>query len=68
MTRQTYTGAEKHSVTTRAGYHCAPLSHETIGTLPGDGTVRFSFGIFNTTEEVAAVVKYLAEAPFAVAV
>ena len=60
--------AEKHSVTTRAGYHCAPLSHETIGTLPGDGTVRFSFGFFNTTEEVASVVKYLAEAPFAVAV
>ena len=36
--------ANEHNVTTRAGYHCAPLAHETIGTLPGDGTIRFSFG------------------------
>ena len=55
--------ADKHNITTRAGYHCAPLSHETIGTLPGDGTVRFGFGYFNTPEEVATVVEHLAHVP-----
>ncbi len=58
--------AREHQVTTRAGYHCAPLSHETIGTLPGDGTVRFSFGYFNTSEEVTRVVRHMVEAPRAV--
>lgn len=31
---------------TRAGLHCAPLAHETIGTLAAGGTTRFSFGPF----------------------
>lgn len=55
--------AEEHRVSTRAGYHCAPLAHETIGTLPGDGTIRFSFGFSNTTEEVDQLLGYLAEVP-----
>ena len=40
--------ASKHNIATRSGYHCAPLAHETIGTLPGEGTTRFSFGFSNT--------------------
>lgn len=36
---------------TRPGLHCAPLSHKTMGTFE-QGTVRFSFGYFNTEEEV----------------
>ena len=36
---------------TRPGLHCAPLAHRTIGTLD-QGTVRFSFGYFNTKEEL----------------
>ena len=55
--------AEKHNVATRAGYHCAPLAHETIGTLPGEGTIRFSFGYFNTPEEVEQALAHLAEVP-----
>jgi len=55
--------ADEHGVVTRAGYHCAPLAHETIGTLPGAGTIRFSFGFFNTPAEVDEVVGLLAEAP-----
>ena len=55
--------SENHGVSTRAGYHCAPLAHETIGTLPGEGTVRFSFGFSNTEEEVDQVVEMLAEVP-----
>ncbi|MFZ5762871.1 MAG: aminotransferase class V-fold PLP-dependent enzyme [Thermodesulfobacteriota bacterium] len=35
----------------RAGLHCAPLAHRTIGTFP-EGTVRVSFGVCNTEAEV----------------
>ncbi|KRQ88072.1 putative cysteine desulfurase [Caloramator mitchellensis] len=38
-------------IMTRVGLHCAPLAHKTLGTFP-KGTVRFSFGHFNTIEEV----------------
>lgn len=55
--------AENHGIATRAGYHCAPLAHETIGTLPGEGTIRFSFGFSNTLEEVDQVVDLLTEMP-----
>jgi len=55
--------AENHNVATRAGYHCAPLAHETIGTLPGQGTIRFSFSFANTLDEVEQVLTYLAEVP-----
>jgi cysteine desulfurase family protein len=55
--------SNEHDVATRAGYHCAPLAHETIGTLPGDGTLRFSFGLFNTIDEVEKAVGLLAESP-----
>lgn len=53
--------AREHNVATRPGYHCAPLAHETIGTLPGDGAVRFSFGYFNSLAEVDAVAGMLGE-------
>lgn len=55
--------SEQHGVATRAGYHCAPLAHETIGSLPGDGTLRISFGFSNTMEEVDTLLSYLAEVP-----
>ena len=38
-------------IMTRCGMHCAPLAHKTLGTYP-EGTVRFSFGYFNTEEDV----------------
>lgn len=34
----------------RAGLHCAPLAHQTLGT-PEGGTVRLSLGYSNTKEE-----------------
>jgi selenocysteine lyase/cysteine desulfurase len=37
----------------RAGLHCAPLAHRTIGAFPA-GTVRFSPGPFNTEAEIDA--------------
>ena len=35
----------------RAGLHCAPLAHETVGTLP-EGTLRIGFSPFNTRAQV----------------
>ena len=37
-------------IAVRAGLHCAPLAHESAGTLDG-GTVRVSFSAFNTRRE-----------------
>lgn len=39
-------------VMTRAGMHCAPLAHKTIGTDAGGGTTRLSFGPYTTTTDV----------------
>ena len=46
----------KYGIMTRCGLHCAPAAHKTLGTYP-HGTVRFSFGYFNTSHEV----EYIAE-------
>jgi len=42
----------EHDILVRTGLHCAPLAHQTLGTYP-DGTIRISFGYFNTLEDVA---------------
>ncbi|MGB9081823.1 MAG: aminotransferase class V-fold PLP-dependent enzyme [Desulfuromonadaceae bacterium] len=39
-------------IAVRAGLHCAPLAHRTLGTLPG-GTTRVSPGWFTTSEDIA---------------
>jgi cysteine desulfurase family protein len=39
----------------RVGLHCSPLSHKTIGSFP-EGTIRVSPGLFNSKEDVTAVV------------
>ena len=42
---------DRFGIATRVGLHCAPAAHRTLGTFPG-GSVRFSFGPFNTEEEI----------------
>ena len=52
---------ERYGIATRVGLHCAPAAHQTLGTWPA-GTVRFSFGAFNTeaeTDEAARAVAVL---------
>ncbi|HEX9060755.1 MAG TPA: aminotransferase class V-fold PLP-dependent enzyme, partial [Clostridia bacterium] len=44
----------KKGYAVRAGYHCAPLIHDYIGTS-GKGTVRISPGYFNTLQDVECV-------------
>ncbi|MFM7185092.1 MAG: aminotransferase class V-fold PLP-dependent enzyme [Planctomycetota bacterium] len=47
-------------VQVRAGFHCAALVHEALGSRDG-GTVRASFGPYNTPEDVAALCDTVAE-------
>jgi cysteine desulfurase family protein len=51
---------ERFGILTRAGLHCAPLAHRTLGTYP-IGTVRFSFGFYNTEKEILKAIKALKE-------
>ncbi|RHB12433.1 aminotransferase class V-fold PLP-dependent enzyme [Collinsella sp. AM41-2BH] len=45
-------------IATRPGAHCAPLMHRALGT-ERRGVVRFSFGYFNTAEEVDTAIDAL---------
>lgn len=43
---------QEFDIAVRAGLHCAPQAHRTIGAFPG-GALRISPGWFNTREEIA---------------
>lgn len=47
-----------YGIMTRVGLHCAPNAHKTLGTFP-TGTIRFSFGCFNTADDVDAALAAL---------
>lgn len=47
-----------YGILTRVGLHCAPRAHRALGSFP-EGAVRFSFGYFNTPEEVQTAVTAL---------
>lgn len=49
---------DSFGIMTRVGLHCAPNAHKTLLTYPA-GTIRFSFGPENTTDEVDAAVDAL---------
>lgn len=49
-----------YGIMTRVGLHCAPHAHKTLGSYP-TGTVRFSFGNFNTNEDVDTAIKALTD-------
>jgi len=47
------------NICVRVGLQCAPFAHEGLGTSPR-GAVRFSFGPFNTEEDVDRAVEAMA--------
>lgn len=49
----------ERGVCVRAGLHCAPLAHQTAGTVR-TGTVRLSPGWFQTKRQIERFVKKLA--------
>ena len=40
----------------RSGLHCSPLMHQSLGTSSTGGTLRASFGVYNTLEDVGQLV------------
>lgn len=47
-----------YDIAVRAGLHCAPLAHETLGTMK-EGLVRASIGYFNTEHDIQELVNAL---------
>ena len=53
-----YLLSDEFDIYTRPGFHCAPLAHKTMGTEEL-GAIRFSFGYYNTLEEIEKTVEAL---------
>lgn len=49
---------EHYDIACRAGLHCAPQVHAYLGTTE-HGLLRFSFGLYNTMEEIDELIKAL---------
>ena len=45
----------RRGIAVRAGLHCAPIAHRTVGTLES-GTVRVSFSAFNQMRQIERVI------------
>ena len=58
MARAAFELDDTYGIMTRVGLHCAPSAHQTLGTYPA-GTLRFSFGPENTSEEIEAAIHAL---------
>jgi cysteine desulfurase family protein len=43
---------DRRDIAARAGLHCAPAAHRSIGTFAGGGTLRFSPGCFTREAEI----------------
>ena len=50
----------EYGIMVRVGLHCAPHAHKTLGTFP-TGTIRFSFGRWNTPQQVDRALSALRE-------
>lgn len=48
----------QYHIQTRVGLHCAPSAHQALGTFP-EGTIRFSFGHYNTMKEIETCIQAL---------
>jgi selenocysteine lyase/cysteine desulfurase len=50
---------QSFGIETRAGLHCAPGAHRTIGSFDSGGTVRLSIGPFTTADDIATAIEAL---------
>ncbi|PWK16599.1 aminotransferase class V-fold PLP-dependent enzyme [Tumebacillus permanentifrigoris] len=51
---------KNYNICVRSGLHCAPLAHETVGSIE-HGLVRVSIGYFNTAEDIDAILQAVRE-------
>ncbi len=49
---------DKFTIMGRPGLQCAPAAHQKLGTFP-NGTMRFSFGLFNNMTEIIRAIEAL---------
>lgn len=52
--------SSKYNIAVRGGLHCAPLMHDTLGTLDG-GLVRVSLSHYNNEKEIDTLITALLE-------
>jgi len=52
---------EEHHIATQAGFHCAPLVHQQLGTVERKGMLRISIGAFNKVEQIKLMLEAIAE-------
>lgn len=50
---------DDYGIALRAGFHCAPMAHEAVGSLEHGGTVRASIGYYTQPEDIQALLKAL---------
>ncbi len=50
---------DEFGIALRGGFHCAPMAHESIGTVDKGGTLRASLGAFTKKEDVQALITAL---------
>jgi cysteine desulfurase/selenocysteine lyase len=48
---------DEAGIALRAGFHCAPMAHEAIGTIAMGGTVRASIGYYTRSEDIQALLR-----------
>ncbi|MCK8824156.1 aminotransferase class V-fold PLP-dependent enzyme [Fuchsiella alkaliacetigena] len=51
----------EYQLMVRAGLHCSPLAHRTVGSFEFEGSVRVGLSYFNTKEEIDYLIKALKE-------
>lgn len=49
-----------NNICVRGGYHCAPLCHELLETIPG-GAIRVSIGAFNKLSDIKKLIKIVSK-------
>lgn len=59
-TEAAYLLDSKYGICVRSGMHCAPLAHRTLMSFE-TGVVRFSFGFFNTKDEITEALDAIRE-------
>lgn len=59
-TEVSYVLDKVYGIASRAGLHCSPIAHETLGTIKS-GIVRLSVSCFNTLEEIETTIKAIQE-------
>jgi selenocysteine lyase/cysteine desulfurase len=52
---------QTHNLQTRAGFQCAPRMHESLGTVPLGGTLRFSPGHTTTPKQIDVAINAVQE-------